>query len=357
MAKLQILFKNYKWYILTWVILLPLTLAVLYAAIIGIYYYFSFWSTEDMEGKPALRFIASYTMGCLCLLVAMGLLKIKGKIITFITMLILGLYIHFWDWFSDGLANGDVVRNLALTVGGIWAAYGVILAAVRVEIMQQQQVSESLAKAVEQLSSEVMSIRILAILSLGKIAVEADKRICRDVIDVLCAYIREKRRVSEEIRIPFSEDMQKIIDVLDEIRGKIPLFFRDYRINFTNTDLSGAIFKHCKLAQVNFSGANLMGANLGFASLLDANLTGANLTGADLFDADLRYANLLGVDLSNAELTNTRLGFASLLNANLSNADLHDVRELDTAHNLETVKNPPQEIIDEIERRKQSGQK
>ena len=36
---------------------------------------------------------------------------------------------------------------------------------------------------------------------------------------------------------------------------------------------------------------------------------------------------------------------------------LSEVKGLDAAKNLETVKNYPPEIIDEIERRKQSGQK
>ena len=335
MTKIHQIFKKYKWYVPKWVILLFLTLAVLYVAAIGIYHYFSFWSTQDMAGKQALRSISSYTMGCLGLLVAMGLLKIKGKIITFITMLILGLYIYLWDWFSDGLANGDAVRNLALTVGGIWAAYGVILAAARVKIMQQQQVSESLAKAAEQLSSTVMSIRILAILSLEKIAIKSDKEIRQDIIKMLCAYICEKRIVREippgnddyefqdqepdifmMSRLP--NDIQQILDVLRKVRDEF--IYSPYLLNLSMANLSLA-----NLRATNLSGANLSGALLIYADLSSANLSNADLSNANLYGADFENANLSGADLSGA-------------------TSLHHAKNLKTAHKL------PKEILAKIEK-------
>ena len=340
-----------------------------------------------------------------------------------LTALIFLSCIIFAIWHEFKAEN---VRNWIFLLAGVWGVYGIIIAGRRtaalekqVRIQEQGQVAERLARAAEQLSSDVMSVRILAILSLGKIAVEADKKICLDVMRVLCAYIREKRSVKKESKTVFSneqrnaqtffpEDVQKIIDVLDEIRTNRPdSFIGGYYIKFPNIDFSGAIFRHCNLSGVNLlganlqcanlwranlsganlssadlSGADLLGANLSGANLWDANLSGANLwranlsganlwranlSGANLLGANLSGANLLGVDLSEANLSGANLSGANLsganlLGANLSGADLLDAdlsgaMELDTAKNLETVKNPPQEILDEIEMQKREGQK
>ena len=237
----------------------------------------------------------------------------------FVSVAVLGVSIYFWDWLSGGskYRNGDTARNVALSIGGVWAIYAVFLAAIRVKIMQQQQVSESLARAAEQLSSEVMSVRILAILSLGSIAMEVNQQTRRDVIKVLCVCIREKCSIHNQERgdKEFPEDMEQVIYVLSNIQHK--------KHEYAILDLS-----YINLSRVDLSDVNLSGADLS-----DANLSGATLSGATLSGADLSYANLSG--------------------ANLSGATLSGVMGLDTAKNLESVKNPPQEILDEIARRKQ----
>ena len=240
----------------------------------------------------------------------------------FVSVAVLVVSIYFWDWLSYGSTNGDTARNVALSIGGVWAIYAVFLAAIRVKIMQQQQVSESLAKAAEQLSSAIMSVRILAILSLGSIAMEVNQQTRRDVIKVLCVCIREKCSIHNQERgdKEFPEDMEQVIYVLSNIQHK--------KHEYAILDLS----------YINLSGVDLSDANLSDADLSYANLSDATLSGADLLGADLSYATLSGADL---------------LYATLSGATLSGVIGLDTAKNLESVKNPPQEILDEIARRKQ----
>ena len=272
----------------------------------------------------------------------------------FIIVIVASLVVLFgsvlsWDWLVYG-KNSDILRNVALTIGGIWAAYAVFLAAIRVKIMQQQQVSESLAKAAEQLSSTIMSVRILAILSLGKIAVEADKKICQDVIYVLCAYIREKRPIGKRMKKGYSvfpKDMQTIIGVLSDIRDNKP----EYSIGFV--DLSGTDLSGVGLSGINLSGVDLQDANLSYAN---SYWSGANLSGAYMEDANLSRAHLWNTNLSGACLYDVNMSNIDLYESDLSGTDMSGVSGLDTARNLETVKNPPQEIIDEIERQEQSGQ-
>ena len=322
-----------------------------------------------------------------------------GVVATVISAVIFIMSVCFWGWLTgeNDERNGEAARNVILSIGGVWAIYAVFLATIRVRVMQQQQVSESLAKAAEQLSSDVMPIRTLAILSLGKIAVESGKEICQDVVAVLCVYICEKYPAKGQGNTPFfsgkspmPEDIRKILNVLSGIKTAtkaswiIPMDLSNINLsganlwyanlsganlwyanlsganlsgadlsganllvanlsgaNLSDTDLSGANLSGASLSDANLSGANLLGANLSDANLSDANLSGADLSGANLLDAKLRYANLSGADL----------GHADLGHADLERADLPEVKGLDTVKNLETVNNTPQEIEAEIERR------
>ena len=242
-----------------------------------------------------------------------------------VSITIFSVSIYYWDWLSKDLENGDAVRNIALSIGGVWAIYAVFLAAMRVKIMQQQQVSENLARAAEQLSSDVMSIRILAILSLGKIAEDSDMATCRDVVKVLCEYIREKRSAPEkhpldpEMPPPdpidmllLPSDIQQMLDVLGKLRDK-----------FTHS-----------LGLLDLSRADLV-----FANLKGANLSGANLSGS-LFI----YADLSDADLSNANLSDANLYHANFKHANLSNANFGDAKWIEFAVNLKSAYNLPKEI-------------
>ena len=272
-----------------------------------------------------------------------------------------------------GLFDVGVIRNFILMLAGVWAFYGIIVAARRtkalekqVHIQEQGQVAERLARAAEQLSSGVMSVRILAILSLEKIAIEAGEKICQDVVKVLCAYIREKCPDKGQDKAPFfsdespmPRDIRTILNVLVDIKNKTSWRIK---IDLSNINLSGVSLMRADLSGVslrraNLSGASLWVANLSGASLQVANLSGASLWRADLSGANLSIADLSGADLSNVNLRRANLSGADLSGANLMGADLSEVKGLGTAQqNLETVNNPPPEILAVIEMQKQIRQ-
>ena len=278
--------------------------------------------------------------------------------------ILIGHIVIMWGLFDVG-----VIRNFILMLAGVWAFYGIIVAARRtkalekqVHIQEQGQVADSLAKAAEQLSSGVMSVRILAILSLEKIALKTDREICHDVVNVLCSYIREKYPIGQKgtpanSKSPMPGDIQEIINVLGYIKNKTiwNIFMDLSKINLSGIDLMCVNLSEFHLWESDLRNANLMYVNLSSANLFGANLSGASLWGTNLSGADLWSVNLSGADLWSANLSGADLQLANLSGADLRNANLSDVKGLDTAKNLETVKNPPQEILAEITRRKQEG--
>ena len=182
-------------------------------------------------------------------------------------------------------------------------------------LSREGQVTERYTKAIEQLGSKELDVRIGGIFALERIARDS----VRDhptVTEVLTAFIREHSRepwppgdhaASPEER-PDRPDVQAAVTVVGRRDAK-----RDIRpIDLTGADLIGA----------RLDGADLVDARLRGADLILAFLRGADLRGAYLEGADLRRANLGGADLRGTHLFDADLRGASLRDARLGDANL-----------------------------------
>ena len=182
---------------------------------------------------------------------------------------------------------------------------------------EQGQVTDRYTKAIEQLGSDKLDVRIGGIYALERIARDS----ARDhptVMEVLTAFIREHSHEQRPQPDPGSKerfrrrDIQAAVTVVGRREVK-----RDIRrIHLARAHLMGANLRAADLA-----GANLIRVYLDHAHLRGANLTGANLTGAKLIRADLTGAKLIGANLTRAKFTG-----ADLIGADLTGADLRSAR-------------------------------
>ena len=200
------------------------------------------------------------------------------------------------------------------------------------ELTEQGQVTDRYTKAIEQLGSDKLDVRIGGIYALERVARDSP-RDHSTVMDVLAAFVREHSREqwppvkpeAEPPRRTTRPDVQAAVTVI----GRRNLEHDRLAINLADADLP-----YVDLGGANLDGANLSGANLIRAKLIIANLRGANLNianlrgarlrGADLSGADLSGADLTGADLSSAILTGADLVIAILTSADLHNADLRN---------------------------------
>jgi Pentapeptide repeats (8 copies) len=223
------------------------------------------------------------------------------------------------------------------------------------ELTEQGQVTDRYTKAIEQLGSNKLDVRIGGIYALERIARDspADHP---TVMEVLAAFVREHSReqwplvegtgaIPERATRPDVQAAATVIGRRDakHDRGQINLMRANLaRADLRGADLSGATLFQADLTETVFlrtklSGAVLHGANLTGAFLISSDLTGArldkaNLTGADLSRADLSRASLLAANLLRAAFIETRLTGADLLAENLNvtslalAADLHGAK-------------------------------
>ena len=257
----------------------------------------------------------------------------------------------------------DAARGRLLTLlAGLFAAGALVFTARNFtlsrrtfELTEQGQVTDRYTKAIEQLGSKELDVRIGGIYALERIARDSAKD-HPTVMEVLTAFIREHSREPLPPPDTSSPDQQRwirpdvqaavvvvgrrdarrdILDYIDLTRANLNgenlngLNFN--RMYLTGGDLTGATLFSAGLRGAGLGGANLTRANLTNANLTNAGLVGTNLTRANLNGATLTGADLTGADLTNAtlasaDLTGVDLTGATLASADLTNADLTGAR-------------------------------
>ena len=221
-------------------------------------------------------------------------------------------------------------RTWAQIIGGFGLLLGLYFTWRRVEISQDQQVTERFTRAIDQLGATDdktgnprQEVRLGGIYALERIARDSPERDYSTVMEVLTAYVREntpqasepsegssedpstsneataeadeaaKQPASQEPRRP-TADIQAILDVLGRAQTRAP---EEYR---TRLDLHEAHLQRAHLQRAHLLRASLLRASLRGAVLQEANLQGANLQYANLRDANLYRANLYRADLRGA---------------------------------------------------------
>lgn len=193
------------------------------------------------------------------------------------------------------------------------------------KVSQEGQITERLARAIDQLENSAIEIRLGGVYALVRIANESEKDYW-PIMEIFTAYVRKNSCVDSRLKefsktrkIPF--DIQAILTVIG--RPKNSLNRRESKcLNLEMTCLQGA-----DLIDTYFEGANFINAHLEGVFLIDSHLEGADLKAAHLEMANLEWAKLERVNLKNvylekANLSGTNLEFSDLKNANFKKSHL-----------------------------------
>jgi hypothetical protein len=268
------------------------------------------------------------------------------------------LFVPVADWLAHhdvgsakapGYATAvDNARGRLLTLGAGLAAAAALVFTARnftlsrrtFELTEQGQVTDRYTKAIEQLGSDKLDVRIGGIYALERVARDSP-RDHPTVMEVLTAFIREHSREqwprpgpdgAEPPERSTRPDVQAALTVIGRRSpgrdfGLIDLHDADLvgaDLSFAN--LVWALLRYADLTRANLVSAELSGAILSDTTLTGANLVTAHLGATDLRDADLTGADLRDADLGSADLTGADLTGADLRHATLSDADLTGAR-------------------------------
>ena len=217
----------------------------------------------------------------------------------------------------------DNARGRLLTLGaGLFAAGALVFTARNFavsrrtfELTEQGQVTDRYTKAIEQLGSDKLDVRIGGIYALERIARDS----ARDhptVMEVLTAFIREHSR--EQWPPPGPQRPEQARSIRPDVQAAATVVGRrDPKRDIRPVDLTGA-----KLTSAKLDGANLTRAKLDYAASSTADFSQADLTGAEFHESNLTHMGLIDSDLTAATLVGAHLDHSYLIRADLSRANL-----------------------------------
>ena len=165
-----------------------------------------------------------------------------------------------------------------------------------VAVSQESQITERFTRAIEQLGSENLAIRLGGIYALERIAQDSEKDHWQ-VMEVLSAYLRENSPWDDgaENNTPYKSvttDIRAILTVLG--RRNVAYEKKGQMLTLVGVDLRGAILERADFLMADFKHANLQRVFFKEANLEKADFFNANFDVADLRGANLRGANLRG---------------------------------------------------------------
>jgi len=230
---------------------------------------------------------------------------------------------------------GQMLGGVAVISGLLFAWQQLGNTAETLRVSQQGQITERFTRAVDQLGSDDVTIRLGGIYALDRIAGDSPQDYV-PAMQVLASYVRGASPRSAAGSTPgpagsagrdFPIDVQAVLTILGGRTVPWPaprcldLSGADLAFaNLANANLVGICLERTDLASANLVGADLQGTTMSGANPTHADLTGANLSLAVLDSAVLRMASMAGANLTEANLLN-----ADARGAILPNADLRGV--------------------------------
>lgn len=287
-----------------------------------------------------------------------------GFAVTLVTISLWAVYLLWkvpqWQaaaWASTGNANprelfqiendsrgtlGQILSGVAVLTGLIFAWQQLGNTSDTLRVNQEGQITDRFSRAVDQLGSEQLTIRLGGIYALERIARDSP-RDYGPVMEVLTAFARQESplpaaaaatpvaaatRVPPDVRAVF-----KVIGRRTPAQVKVELEEGQGCLDLTGVNAIGANFVGANLQNTcwnrsDLRGAQLLGANLTDTSFIDSNLSqqasleGADASGAKFANANVSFSNLTRTNLSGSNLQGTNLSGATLQQTNLTGANL-----------------------------------
>ncbi len=228
--------------------------------------------------------------------------------------------------------KNDFVKNAAQILGGAFFLFGLYFTWQNLAVTQERHRTDLFTKAIEQLGSDKLEVRLGGIYALERIARESEKDHW-PIMEVLTAYVRQNAPAPKSIWVPTTpgeEIVEKLrkpkvdVEAVLTVIGRRTMAFGQGRLDLNETDLRGANLKGAHLEGALFWRSNLDRADLREAHLEKADLRFAYLRWALSSEVHLEGANLRRAHLENAYLQQAHLREANLASANLKAADLQE---------------------------------
>jgi Pentapeptide repeats (8 copies) len=230
---------------------------------------------------------------------------------------------------AQGQLANNVRSSLLQVLAGLAVASGAIATWRQVRISREGQITDRFTRAVDQLGSQSVDVRVGGLYALERIA--KDSVPDRTAIQFLMgAFVRNHAKWPVTAPDGQQEPTEPVDDRLASLRTRAP----DVQVAMAilGRRLPSPGQRTLTLTRVDLRGLSLKGAHLNGAELTSAWLDNADLTATDLSQASMVGSHLIGANLSRANLSQ-----ADLRGANLNDAILEDTVLTDAKADTSTI--------------------
>ena len=259
-------------------------------------------------------------------------------IIAIVTAIVLLIALPYWRVAQFGITDpkdlaeieNSYRATLAQILGGIAVGIGIYFAWGNLTTAREGQITERFTRAVDQLGSDKLEIRLGGIYALERISTESEKDYW-PIMEVLTNFIRINSHVEDwdnkirELKSPKVEHIDDKYKVRFDIQAAINVIGRRKYV-YRAGEQKRLYLRHTYLRMIScadaLEGAHFEGAFLDFSDLIGAYLNGAHLQEVYFTNSCLNWAQLEKASLNGAHLERTYFRWANLSSADLSNADL-----------------------------------
>jgi len=234
---------------------------------------------------------------------------------------------------AESQLQNNARSTLLQAVAGLLVIAGAITTWRQVQVNREGQITERFTRAVDQVGSENVDVRIGGIYALERVA--RNSVVDRPQVQyILAAFVRghapwPRPDGDGESSAPLpwlyvrAPDVQAALNVLGR-RHPSPGAMRLYlsRVDLRSANLDKARMVEAQIRHANFARSWMVSAIFDKADLCYSDLRQARAVKASFADAVLRGANLEGADLQEADLRRADLRGADMRARNLTSADL-----------------------------------
>jgi hypothetical protein len=248
---------------------------------------------------------------------------------------------NFFRW-PGWKAVGAIAATLVSISTAVIASAAFVVSERTLQANTRQQTSDRFGKAIEELGSDKLDIRLGAMYGLEQLARDSPS-LHPAVYDVLEAFVRVHAAArtgmcaspsrSPTDRLPYPPaDILTVIDII--ARRQREYDSKNHVVDFTYSCLRVVDFVYKQFPRTNLVDADLRNADFAHTQLFGSDLVGANLDDAYAENADFKYTKLgdttlVGADLRNADFTFARMN-TDHLSADFTGADLRGAILTDT---------------------------
>lgn len=284
--------------------------------------------------------------------------KVKQRPLTCITCIfvivtaaILLIALPYWRVTQFGIADpkdlaemeNSYRATLAQILGGAAVGIGIYFAWVNLTNAREGQITDRFTRAIEQLGSKELEIRLGGIYALERIASESEKDYW-PIMEILTAYIRKNSPVEiedNEDQNDISMDIQAIIDIIGRCKYSSNKGKSNY-LDLQRTYLSGAKFSNGNFSFINFTESTIDFALFDNANLHGSYLVGANLTGSCFDYANLKEVGFFGAYLGHADFAESNLEGVFFIETHLLGARFLTIDQLSKVKTLYKARLDPE---------------